>query len=133
MFIDRLINQTNGPLVERVLHFAAARHKLIAEDMANIDTPGYRQRDLSPDKFYAQLRERAAQRASAGPGTVRFDDVGSDVENPSAGILSHDLNNRSMEQLASEQAKNGMLYTMAIELLRKQYSQMEMALKERVS
>jgi flagellar basal-body rod protein FlgB len=133
MFLDRLINQTNGPLVERVLHFAAARHKLIAENMANIDTPGYRQRDFAPDKFFAQLRERAAQRATAGPGTVTFADIGSDVENPSAGILSHDLNNRSMEQLASEQAKNGMLYTMAIELLRKQYSQMEMALKERVS
>jgi flagellar basal-body rod protein FlgB len=133
MFLDRLINQTNGPLVERVLHFAAARHKLIAENMANIDTPGYRQRDLSPDKFFAQLRERAAQRASASPGSVTFEDIGADVGNPSAGILSHDLNNRSMEQLASEQAKNGMLYTMAIELLRKQYSQMEMALKERVS
>jgi flagellar basal body rod protein FlgB len=37
-----------------------------------------------------------------------------------------------MEQLASDQAKNGLLYTMAIEILKKQFSQMEMALKERV-
>jgi flagellar basal-body rod protein FlgB len=133
MFFDRLINQTNGPLVERVLQFAAARHKLIAENMANVDTPGYRQRDLSPDKFFAQLRARAAQRRDAAPGTVAFDDVSADAENDTAGILFHDQNNRSMEQLTSEQAKNGMLYTMAIELLRKQYSQMEMALKERVS
>lgn len=133
MFLDRLINQTNGPLVERVLQFTAARHKVIAENMANVDTPGYRQRDVSPEKFFAALRARAADRQAAAPGTVTFDDVPADAETGPAGILFHDLNNRSMEQLASEQAKNGMLYTMAIEILRKQYSQMEMALKERVS
>ena len=55
-----------------------------------------------------------------------------DVENPKAGILFHDQNNRSMEQLASDQAKNGLLYTMAIELLKKQFSAMELAWKERV-
>jgi flagellar basal body rod protein FlgB len=38
-----------------------------------------------------------------------------------------------MEQLAADQAKNGLLYTMAIEILRKQFAQMDMALKERVS
>jgi flagellar basal body rod protein FlgB len=79
------------------------------------------------------LRERAATRAEAPPGTVTYDDVPADLDKSAGGILFHDQNNRSMEQLASDQAKNGLLYTMAIEILRKQYSQMEMALKERVS
>src|SRR3712207_3538486 len=121
MFIDRLINQTNAPLVEKVLGFASKRHKLIAENIANVDTPGYRQKDLSEAKFFAMLRERAAERRSASvPGTVGYDDLNVDVENPQAGILFHDQNNRSMEQLASDQAKNGLLYMMAIELLKKQ-------------
>ena len=133
MFIERLMNQTNGPLVERVLQFASARHSLIAENIANVDTPGYRQKDLSQAKFFAMLRERAATRAQAAPGTVTFDDVPADLDKSTGGILFHDRNNRSMEQLASDQAKNGLLYTMAIEILRKQYAQMDMALKERVS
>ena len=133
MFIERLMNETNAPLVERVLQFAADRHKLIAENMANIDTPGDRQKDLSQARFFSMLRDRAAQRAAAAPGTVGFDDVSLDVDQPSKGMLFHDLNNRSMEELASDQAKNGLLYTMAIEILRKQFSQMEMALRERVS
>ncbi len=133
MFIDRLMNQTNAPLIERVLQFAAARQGLIAQNIANVDTPGYRQRDLSQAKFTALLRERAASRADAAPGTVTFDDIATDIENPQAGILFHDQNNRSMEQLAADQAKNGLLYTMAIEILRKQFAQMDMALKERVS
>jgi flagellar basal-body rod protein FlgB len=133
MFIERLMNQTNSPLLERVLQFASARHRLIAENMANVDTPGYRQKDLNEAQFFAMLRDRAAVRAQAAPGAVTFDDVASDLETPSKGILFHDQNNRSMEQLASDQAKNGLLYTMAIEILKKQFSQMEMALKERVS
>jgi flagellar basal-body rod protein FlgB len=132
MFIERLMNQTNAPLVEKVLDFASARHRLIAENIANVDTPGYRQKDLSEAKFFAMLRDRAAARRSAAPGSLGYDQLNVDVENPAAGILFHDGNNRSMEQLASDQAKNGLLYTMAIEILKKQFSAMEMALKERV-
>jgi flagellar basal-body rod protein FlgB len=132
MFIERLMNQTNAPLVEKVLGFASARHKLIAENIANVDTPGYRTKDLSEAKFFGMLRDRAAARQEASPGSMGYDGLNVDVENPRAGILFHDRNNRSMEQLASDQAKNGLLYTMAIELLKKQFSAMEMALKERV-
>ena len=132
MFIDRLINQTNAPVVEQVLKFASARHGLIAQNMANVDTPGYRQQDLSSAKFYRLLSDRTAERDQASPGSVGFEDISGEIEKPTAGILFHDQNNRSMEQLMSEQAKNGMLYTMAIEILRKQFGQMEMALKERI-
>jgi flagellar basal-body rod protein FlgB len=133
MFIERLMNQTDGPLLERYLQFSAARQKLLNENLANVDVPGYRYKDLSESKFVAHLRERAAERARSAPGSVGFDDIDSDLENPTAGILYHDKNNRSMEKLMSDISKNGMRYTMAIELLKKQYSQMEMALRERVS
>jgi flagellar basal-body rod protein FlgB len=133
MFIDRLVNQTNAPLVERVLKFAAARHRLIAENMANVDTPGYRQKDLSAAKFYALINDKVRQKKESAPGTTTFDDIDLNADHPSANILFHDRNNRSMEQLAAEQAKNGMLYMTAIELLKKQYGAMEMALKERIA
>ena len=133
MFLERMMNQTNAPLIERVLQFSNARHKLIAENMANVSTPGYRQKDLSEAKFFSLLRDRAAAKRTSAPGTTAFEDIASDLEHPTKGILFHDQNNRSMEQLASDQAKNGLLYTMAIELLKKQFGAMEQALKERVS
>jgi flagellar basal body rod protein FlgB len=61
-----------------------------------------------------------------------FDDIQSSVENPVRGILFHDRNSRSMEHLATDLAKNAMMHNLAIELLRKQFQQMEMALKEKV-
>ena len=133
MFIERLVNQTNAPLAERVLHFTSERHKLIAQNMANVDTPGYRQKDLSPAKFFAMLRQRAAEKREGPPGRTTFSDIDAELEHPTRGILFHDGNNRSMEHLVSDQAKNGMMYTMAIEILRKQFSSMQMALKERIA
>jgi hypothetical protein len=38
-----------------------------------------------------------------------------------------------MEQLMTDQAKNAMMHNFVVELLRKQYATMEMALKERIA
>src|SRR5437016_9746461 len=132
MFIDRLLNQGNAPLLEQTLRFTAARHRLLAENVANVDTPNYRQKDLSVEKFQSMLSQRVAERDDAAPGTIRFDDIEAEVENPTRNILFHDGNNRSMEQLMSDSAKNALMHNMIVELLRKQFGAMEMALKERV-
>ena len=134
MFIERLLDQGNAPLLEQMLRFTAARHRLIAENVVNVDTPDYRQKDLSPEKFHALLRSRVDRRREAGSGAEApsFDDVVPGVETPGRGILFHDGNNRSMEQLMADQAKNAMMHNLAVELLRKQFQSMEMALKERI-
>ncbi|HLL90060.1 MAG TPA: hypothetical protein VK324_12230 [Tepidisphaeraceae bacterium] len=132
MFIERLLNQGNAPLLERVLHFSGARQRLIGENIVNLDTPGYRQKDLSVEKFQAMLRRRVDDKRAAPPGTVGFADVDAELERPRAGILAHDGNNRSVEQLMSDQAKNALMHNLVVELLRKQYASLENALKERI-
>jgi len=132
MFIERLLNQGNAPLIEQAVKFSAARQKLLAEDMANVSTPGYVQKDLSVQKFQEMLRERADARDSAPVGSTTFDDVTGELISPTSNILFHDRNNRSIEQLASDSQKNALFHNMMIEILRKQIGQLEMALKERV-
>ena len=132
MFLQQLMNQTNAPVLEQLLQFTAARHRLIAENMANVDTPGYRQKDLDLQKFQGLVQDRIAQNQTQ-PGDGGFGDVEAEVQHPTRGILFHDGNNRSMEQLASDQAKNAMMHNMVIELLRKQYEQMNMALREKLA
>ena len=133
MFVERLLNQGTAPLLEQVVRFTAARHRLIAENVVNISTPNYRQRDLSVERFQRLLADRVEDRADGPPGATRFDDVTGEVENPRRGILMHDGNNRSVEQLMADQAKNAMMHNLAIELLRRQFSALELALGERVS
>jgi flagellar basal-body rod protein FlgB len=134
MFIERLLDQGSAPLLEQTLRFTAARHRLIAENVVNVDTPNYRQKDLSVQKFHAMLRDRVDHRREAGPGDGRvgFGDVAGELESPQHGILFHDGNNRSMEHLMADQAKNAMMHNLVIELLRKQFQSLELALKERV-
>ncbi len=133
MFIDRLLNSGSGPVLEKMLEFTAARHELLAEDIVNVDTPGWRNKDLSLARFQSMLSDRVAVQETSAPGATRFDDITVDPSDTTSGILFHDGNNRSMESLMTDQAKNALMHNLAIELLRKQYSTMEMALKERVS
>ncbi len=130
MFIDRLLNQGSAPVLERMLQFTDARQSLLAEDVANVSTPNFVQKDLSLDQFQEILRKKVEEQDSAAPGSVNFDDVSMDIQQPQNGILFHDGNNRSMEQLMSDQAKNALMHNMAVELLRDQYSMIETALKE---
>jgi flagellar basal-body rod protein FlgB len=132
MFIQRLLNQGNAPLLEQVVKFTAARHRLIAENVVNASTPGYRQKDLSVEKFQGMLRDRVAVRSVPAPGAVGFGDIETDVEHPNRSILFHDGGNRSMEQLVTDQAKNALMHNLAIELLRKQYGSLKNALMERI-
>ncbi len=133
MFIDHLLNQGPSPLLEQMLRFTEARHKLIVEDGANLDTPGFQTKDLDQAKFQSMLAERVEQREGSAPGSVNFSDITAEVENPHSTLLYHDRNNRSMEQLMSDEAKNALFHNVIVEVLRKQYAAMDMALKERVS
>ena len=130
MYLDRLLNQGSVPVLEQLATFTEARQSVLGEDVANISTPGYVQKDMSVDQFQQELAQRVQQADSAAPGSVRFDDISMDIQNPVNGILFHDGNNRSMEQLMSDQAKNALMHNLAIELLRSQYSQLETAIKE---
>jgi flagellar basal-body rod protein FlgB len=133
MFIEGLVNQGNIPLLERMLEFTAARHRLIAENVVNISTPGHQQKDLSAEKFQQVLRDRLARRSRGPMGARAFDDIRLEVDRPSGGILFHDGANRSAEQLMSDQARNAMMHNLAVELLRRQYEQLKSALRERVA
>jgi flagellar basal-body rod protein FlgB len=119
--------------LEATLQFTSARQRLLAENIVNVDTPGYRQKDLSLNEFQSMVRDELETRRQSGPMAADFSDIRQAVENPQRGILFHDGNNRSIEQLMTAQAKNALMHNVAVELLRKQFETMEMALKERVS
>lgn len=61
MLSDALRSSTI-PMLEQVANFSESRHAVLAGNLANIDTPGYHTRDLSPQKFQARLIEAIAQR-----------------------------------------------------------------------
>ena len=53
--IDGVTNADALPVLERLMQFAGRRHQIIVNNIANLDTPGFRPVDVSVDDFRAEL------------------------------------------------------------------------------
>lgn len=122
--LERLLNQSAAPMLERTAAFHSARHSVLAENIVNLSTPGYRQKDLDIDAFRSRLAEQLDSGALGGNSP--------EVVEPGQTLMFHDGNDRNVEQLISDQAKNAMQHNLAVELLRKQYALFDLALRDRV-
>jgi flagellar basal-body rod protein FlgB len=117
----------------RFLDVDVARYKLIGANMANIDTPGYRTRDLD---FRAEL-ERAGRSASQeewsdSPGTFSGDSSFASftpLSRPVRGLMERpDGNNVSVERESLLLAEVQMKYNLGVQLLKDQFHQISTAI-----
>jgi len=134
MFTD-LINSPTTTVLEQVANFAEARHAILASNIANLDTPGYRVRDLSTETFQQRLKEVIeAHRHPVSPGISSYatDEAMSRVRDSMQSILYHDESNVGLEQQVTEIAKNQYMHNLAISIMRSQFRMLEVAVSERV-
>ena len=132
-----IFSQTTLPVLEQVVQFAQRRQAVLAGNLANLDTPGYRVRDLSPEKFQHRLREALAQRdRPASPGaslTSATNERGlQHVTRDMEGLLYHDDSNGSLEHQVTEISKNQMLHNTALAIMGNQFRLLQSAISERV-
>lgn len=122
----------DSPVLEQVVSFTAARHNVLAGNIANIDTPGYRAADLSPEMFQSQLKE-AVETSRTEPGAQSADasDPFTAVASTAHTLVYHDGTNIDIEQQASELAKNTMQYNLALSLMTSQFHTFEAVISER--
>lgn len=136
----QLFDASNVPVLQEVVYFTQARHEVLAGNVANISTPGYRVRDLSEENFQTSLREAIDRsketRRPLSPGMASQSSPGSDlreVRESSRGILYHDGSDVSMEKQVMELTKNQLTHNLAISLLQSQFRTLQMAISERIS
>ena len=122
-----LSSMTSTPMTEalgRFLNVDVARYKLVAMNLANIDTPGYRTRDLD---FRAELR-RAAETDSVEHGlltSASFQPVARLVP----GLTERpDGNNVSVERESLLLAEAQMKFNLGAQLLKDQFHMISMAI-----
>ena len=53
--LSSMFQSTTIPVLQEVVRFAQARHTVLAGNIANLDTPGYKVRDLSVEDFQGRL------------------------------------------------------------------------------
>ncbi len=131
-----IFSSTTIPILEKVVGFTEARHNVLAGNIANLDTPGYRAQDLSPVRFQNQLkealearREHAAELASSGsPGDD--EDPLAAMHEPMKDFLYHDGSDNDLERQVAELTKNQMQYNLAVTLMTNQFKLLEAAISE---
>jgi flagellar basal-body rod protein FlgB len=133
-----LFSSTNIPILGEVLNFAQARQGVLAGNIANVNTPGYRLRDLSETAFQEQLKDAIAQVQAAGkpasPGLVSSQpgDPLREVRESLQNILYHDDTNIDLEKQVAEITKNQILHNFALTVMNDQFALLESAISERV-
>jgi len=133
-----MFNSTTIPVVEQVVHFAQARHGVLAGNVANLDTPGYRAADLSPDQFEAELKAAIAardaenSRFSLGQLTAEKYDPLREVGKSQKSILYHDQSDVGIEQEVAKIAKNQGTHNLALTILVSQFRLLQTAISEQV-
>lgn len=143
--IDGITNSGAIPTLERLVQFAAGRHRIITHNIANLSTPNFRPVNVSVDAFQESLADAVdARRAGAGGrgdtlGLTDTDEIVFERDrmrlNPQPegnNILFHDGNDRSLERLMQDLVENFMVFRQASELLRSRFEILNTAIRERI-
>jgi flagellar basal-body rod protein FlgB len=143
--LDSMFANSTLPMLEQVVGFTQARHGVLAGNIANLDTPGYRTRDLSPLEFQEQLKKAIEEKRAAAERPIypshapmpmpAVDEAQSEFfakeQKPFKGMLRHDDNNASLEEQITEIAKNHAQHNLALSLMTAQFRLLRAAITER--
>ena len=127
------MSMIDTPMIEalsRFLDVDVARYKLIGANMANLDTPGYRTRDLD---FRAELARASAQEAGNGGGSFAYASHSSVTYAPVVrrvrGLLERpDGNNVSVERESLLLAETQMKYSLGVQLVKDEFHTVSQAI-----
>ncbi|MGN6367273.1 MAG: flagellar basal body rod protein FlgB [Phycisphaerae bacterium] len=139
--IDSLISSPTIRMLEQTLDFTEQRHNVLLEDIANVSTPGYVQKDVSVAAFQKSLQEAVARKWASNNndyepesnGVVDFTPGVSTVQVKPAEVVNnvgfHDRGVRSMEYLMGQLADNAMAHNTISQLLKNRYDLTAKAIK----
>lgn len=150
--LSSLFQSSSLPVLEQVVNFTEARHGVLAGNIANIDTPGYKTRDLSPELFQQRLQEAIATKNQPVSPTLLGDVADLNptdnnyerqqisqqvafgkVKDSMKSILRHDGDDVSMEKQVNEMMKNQQQHNLAINIMSAQFRLLRTAITERVA
>ena len=121
--------QIFGPLIQglgQALDLYQARHRVLTENVANAETPGYRRLDISHD-FATQLRSKLTNGDLPAVAALRPQLM----EDPLARTVRPDGNSVEMESELLEMNRNTVEYNYLTEIVSGNLKQLRMAITGR--
>lgn len=127
--VDPVFQSDNYQCARKLLDAAALRHEAIAANVANVETPGFRRLDVSPD-FAVQLKTQleagnfSRQASGLQPRLV---------EDPTARSVRPDGNTVEIERELLAMNRNAVEYQFLSEIVSSNLKQLKMAITGRVA
>lgn len=110
--IDGITNQ-----LERYMDLLSARQKLVVSNIANIDTPGYKTKDID---FQFEFLNAGGGTSGQGPNVLDAPGL----------VTKSDGNNVSLDREARLLAENALRFSVASSLMKSELKSVESAIKE---
>lgn len=152
--LNNILSSNSLQLLEKMAAFSERRQEVLAGNIANIDTPSYKMRDLPVGEFQKALREAIEQKGQfSGPVPQASLGMPVTVSNPQKlesqleslfprslfqaretspeNVTFQDANNRSIESQVMSMTKNSLMQQFAIEAMMAQMNQLMTVISER--
>lgn len=131
--VQGMFDAGNLPLLKRALDAYALRHRVVAENIANVATEGYRAQKVEFEDLLAQAQDRTIPALRTNPGHLPFPEetggVPEIVEEDTG--FNNGVNDVNVEQEQLALAQNELMYRMATRLLHQKYQGLRMAITGR--
>lgn len=107
-------------MLSRLLDTASMRHRVISNNLANVNTPGFHRQEVSfEEAFSRELQRGGEDRASA---------VLPRVIESQTGVVRQDGNNVDLDKEMGDLSKNALMFNTVTQLLAGQISSMRTAI-----
>jgi len=114
----------SATLLEKMLDVSSVKHKVIANNIANVNTPGYKKMEVS----FADQLEKALNKDSMN----KFDTLQPKIvisKEDSSETVRNDGNNVDMDKEVSSLVKNTLSYNIYTQLLSKKFEDIKSAIE----
>ena len=101
--------------LEQLIHMAGVRHSLLTSNIANVDTPGYKAKDLKFQQTFDN--ELQLQLAVTAPGHIQNNDSGASPVKEETEDSWEDGNNVELDMEVAKMTENAMLFQAGVSML----------------
>jgi flagellar basal-body rod protein FlgB len=111
--------------LEQGIKAEGLRQKAIANNVANLETPGYRRVDVKFEELLAKALDSG--------GSIDLSDIEAQIYRPNQTAVKSNGNDVTLENEVGEMIKNTLRHKAYVRLLSRKYRQMELAIETKNS
>ncbi len=120
-----IVFDATSQLLTQMIQGTALRHRVLAANLANVETPGYQAQEVSFTQSLEDARREQSDVGQSAPG------VQAAVSPDSDGMIRRDGNNVDLDRQMAKLAQNTMWHNAMIQILTSRLSTLKAAIQNR--